>query len=112
MPYKEIKVEKMFYTIGEVATMLGENTSLVRFWANRFTDVIRPHKNKKGNRMFTPNDVENIKLMHYLVKEKGMTLDGAYKRIKENKTGEDYSVEVVRTLENIKAELLSVKELL
>jgi DNA-binding transcriptional MerR regulator len=112
MPYKEVKVEKMFYTIGEVATMLGENTSLVRFWANRFTDVIRPHKNKKGNRMFTPNDVENIKLMHYLVKEKGMTLDGAYKRIKENKTGEDYSVEVVRTLENIKSELLSVKELL
>ena len=112
MPYKEAKVEKMFYTIGEVAAMFGENTSLIRFWANRFDDVIRPHKNKKGNRMFTPNDIENIRLIHHLVKEKGMTLDGAHKRVKENKTGEDHSVEVVQTLENIKAELLSVKELL
>jgi DNA-binding transcriptional MerR regulator len=112
MPYKEITVEKMFYTIGEVAAMIGENTSLVRFWANRFDDVVRPHKNKKGNRMFTSNDIENIKLIHYLVKEKGMTLDGAHKRIKENKTGEDYSAEVVQALETIKSELLSVKELL
>jgi DNA-binding transcriptional MerR regulator len=62
--------------------------------------------------MFTPNDVENIRLIHYLVKEKGLTLDGAHKRIKENKTGEDHSLEMVQALENIKAELLSVKELL
>ena len=112
MPYKEVKIEKMFYTIGEVAEMLDKNTSLIRFWANRFDDVIRPHKNKKGNRMFTPNDVENIRLIHYLVKEKGLTLDGAHKRIKENKTGEDHSLKMMQALENIKAELLSVKELL
>jgi DNA-binding transcriptional MerR regulator len=112
MPYKEIKVEKMFYTIGEVAALLGENTALVRLWANRFDDIIRPHKNKKGNRMFTPNDVENIKLIHYLVREKGLTLEGAHKRVKENKTGENHSLEVVQALENIKAELLSIKELL
>jgi DNA-binding transcriptional MerR regulator len=112
MPYKEVKLEKMFYTIGEVAEMVGENTSLIRFWANRFEDIIRPHKNKKGNRMFTPGDIENVRLIHHLVKEKGMTLDGAHKRIKENKTGEDYSLEMVRALENIKAELLAVKELL
>jgi DNA-binding transcriptional MerR regulator len=112
MPYKEIKIEKMFYTIGEVAAMLGENTSLVRFWTNRFGDIIRPNKNKKGNRMFTPNDVENIKLIYYLVREKGLTLDGAHKRIKENKTGEDHTLEVVQALEKVKAELLSIKELL
>ena len=112
MPYKEAKVEKMFYTIGEVAKITGENTSLVRFWANRFGDLIRPHKNQKGNRMFTPNDVENIKLIHHLVKEKGMTLDVAHKRIKENKAGEDCSLAVIHALENINAELLSVKELL
>ena len=112
MPYKEVTIEKMFYTIGEVANMLGENTSLIRFWSNRFDDLIRPHKNKKGNRMFTPNDIGNIRLIHYLVKEKGMTLDGAYKRVKENKTGEDHAFEMVQTLGNIKAELLSVKELL
>ncbi|MDR3184061.1 MAG: MerR family transcriptional regulator [Prevotellaceae bacterium] len=112
MPYKEVKVEKMFFTIGEVAKTVGESTSLIRFWANRFEDLIRPHKNKKGNRMFTPNDVENIKLIHHLVKEKGLTLDGAHKRMKENKTGEDCSLEVVHALEDIKAELLSVKELL
>jgi DNA-binding transcriptional MerR regulator len=112
MPYKEIKIEKMFYAIGEVAVILGENTSLIRFWANRFDDVIHPHKNKKGNRMFTPNDVENIKLIHYLVREKGLTLDGAHKRIKENKTGENHLLEVMQALQNIKAELLSIKELL
>jgi DNA-binding transcriptional MerR regulator len=112
MPYKEVKPEKMFYTIGEVAEMLGENTSLIRFWTNKFEDIIKPHKNKKGNRMFTTVDIEQLKLIHHLVKDKGMTLEGARKRIKENKTGDNHALEVVNALENIKTELLSVKELL
>jgi DNA-binding transcriptional MerR regulator len=112
MPYKEVKIEKMFYTIGEVAEMFGENTSLIRFWANKFDDMIKPHKNKKGNRMFTAGDITSLKIIHHLVKEKGMTLDGAHKRMKENKTGEDHSLEVLQSLQNIKEELLAVKELL
>ena len=112
MPYKESKTEKMFYSIGEVADIFGENTSLIRFWANKFNDVIKPQKNKKGNRMFTPEDIANFRIIHQLVREKGMTLDGAHKRMKDNRTGEDRSAEVKESLERIKQELLAIKELL
>ncbi len=104
--------DKLYYAIGEVAEMFGESTSLIRFWANKFDDVIKPRKNKKGNRMFTPDDIANFRIIHHLVREKGMTLDGAHRRLKENKTGEDRSVDVVEALERIKEELLAVKELL
>jgi DNA-binding transcriptional MerR regulator len=112
MPYKETKIEKMYYTIGEVAGILGESTSLVRFWSNKLNDIIRPHKNRKGNRLFLPDDVENFKILHRLVKEQGMTLEGAHKRLKENKKGEDYNFEIIQSLQAIKKELLEVKELL
>ncbi len=112
MPYKEVKIEKMYYAIGEVAEMLGESTSLVRFWANKMNDIIRPHKNRKGNRLFLPDDVANFKILHHLVKEQGMTLDGAHKRLKENKKGEDFNSEIILSLQAIKKELLEVKELL
>lgn len=112
MPYKEVNVEKMFYSIGEVADMFGVNTSLIRFWANTFPDIIKPQKNKKGNRLFTPDDVSNIKLIYHLVKEKGMTLEGARKRIKENKDGENKSFEVIQSLKSVKELLLEIKEML
>ena len=112
MPYKEPQIEKLFYSIGEVAEMFGENTSLIRFWANRFEGLINPVKNKKGNRMFSPHDLETSKLVYHLIKEKGMTLDGARKRLEENRDGEDKSLEVIRSLENIKQTLLEIKELL
>jgi len=85
MPYKEPKIEKLFYSIGEVANMFGVNTSLIRFWEKEF-DVIKPRKNKKGNRLFTKEDVENFHLIYNLVKVRGMTLAGAKKKMKENKT--------------------------
>lgn len=112
MPYKEVKVEKMFYSIGEVADMLGVNTSLIRFWANTFPDIIKPQKNKKGNRLFTPGDVDSIKLIYHLVKEKGMTLEGARMRIKGNKDGEDKSYEVINSLKAVRELLLEIKEML
>jgi DNA-binding transcriptional MerR regulator len=112
MPYKEVKIEKIYYTIGEVAEMLGESTSLVRFWSNKLSDVIRPQKNRKGNRLFLPDDVENFKILHRLIKNQGMTLEGARKRIKENKNGEDYNMQIIDSLEAIKKELLEVRELL
>ena len=112
MPYKEPKIEKMYYNIGEVAEMFGENASLIRFWANRFAGLINPYKNKKGNRMFTPQDLETFKLIHHLVKEKGMTLDGARKRMEENRAGEDKNMEISKSLENIKQMLLEISELL
>lgn len=112
MAYKEPKIEKMFYTIGEIAAIFRENTSLIRFWANKFEGVINPQKNKKGNRLFTVQDLEAFKTIHHLVKEKGMTLDGAKKRMEENRDGEDNTREVMESLESIKSMLLEVREML
>lgn len=73
---KEEQDLKVYYSIGEVAGMFGVNASLIRFWEKEF-DIIKPHKNKKGNRQFTKNDVDNFHLIYHLVKEKGMTLKGS-----------------------------------
>ena len=70
--------DKRYYKIGEVAKAFGVNTSLIRFWENEF-EVLKPKKNKKGNRLFTPEDLENLKMIYFLVKEKGFTLEGAKK---------------------------------
>ncbi|MBN2742309.1 DNA-binding transcriptional MerR regulator [Breznakibacter xylanolyticus] len=109
MPYKETKVEKLYYTIGEVAKMFDVNTSLIRFWEKEF-DVIKPHKNKKGNRLFTQQDVDNFHVIYHLVKEKGMTLKGAAKKMKDNKTETVDNFEIVKNLESIRAMLLDLKE--
>ncbi len=109
MPYKEQKIEKLYYTIGEVAGMFDVNTSLIRFWEKEF-DIIKPKRNKKGNRLFTKHDVENFYIIYHLVKEKGLTLDGARKKMKENKDDTINNFEVVKSLKNIKSLLLEVKE--
>jgi DNA-binding transcriptional MerR regulator len=84
LPYKETDTIKLYYTIGEVADMFNVNTSLIRFWEKEF-DVIKPKKNKKGNRLFTPEDIDNFKVIYNLVKEQGLTLEGAKKYLKENR---------------------------
>lgn len=100
---------KVYYTIGEVADMFGVNTSLIRFWEKEF-DIIKPHKNKKGNRQFTKADIDNFHLIYHLVKEKKMTLRGAQMKLIENKTDTEVNFEVVKRLKIIKQELLSIKE--
>lgn len=109
MPYKEKKVEKLYYSIGEVAEMFGVNTSLIRFWEKEF-DIIKPKKNKKGNRFFTHQDIDNFHLIFHLVKERGMTLSGAKKKLKENKEDAINNFEVIKTLNEIKKILLEIKE--
>lgn len=111
MPYKEAKIEKLFYTIGEVAGMFKVNTSLIRYWEKEF-DIIKPKKNKKGNRLFTPADIENFHLIFHLVKERGLTLKGAKKKLKENKQDTEQNFEVIQTLERIKKQLIEVKDVL
>lgn len=111
MPYKEQKIEKLYYTIGEVAKMFDVNTSLIRFWEKEF-DIIKPKRNKKGNRLFTKPDVENFYIIYHLVKERGLTLDGAKKKMKENKDDTINNFEVIKSLESIKKMLLEVKETL
>jgi DNA-binding transcriptional MerR regulator len=84
MPYKEKEIEKLYYTIGEVAQMFNVNTSHIRFWSKEF-EVIRPATNKKGNRLYTQSDIENFKKIYHLVKEKGFTLKGAKSELKDSK---------------------------
>ena len=101
--------DKMYYTIGEVSELLGENTSLVRFWSQKFSDFIKPVRNKKGNRLFTASDVENYKIIYHLVKERGMTLEGAHKRMSDNREGTDKSMDVIASLSRVREELAEIK---
>lgn len=109
MPYKEKKVEKLYYSIGEVASMFNVNASLIRYWEKEF-DVLQPKKNKKGNRLFTSKDIDNIYIIYHLVKERGMTLKGVKKKLKENREDTINNVEVVKSLQNIKNLLLQIRE--
>jgi DNA-binding transcriptional MerR regulator len=109
MPYKEKEPEKIFYTIGEVAKQFKVNTSLIRFWEKEF-DILKPKKNKKGNRLFTKEDLNNLHIIFHLVKERGFKLDGAKKKLKQNKDEVENSVEMVRALKNIKSFLVEMKE--
>lgn len=101
---------KICYTIGEVADILGESTSAVRFWANTYPDLINPMRNKKGNRLFSPNDVETFKKLHFYIKEKGMTLEGAGKMLKNNADGVDTRAEVALRLKQIRDMLQQVHD--
>lgn len=108
MPYKEIKIEKVFYPIGEAAAMLDVPVSTVRFWENEF-DILKPMKNKKGNRLFTPADMKNLKIIHHLLKNEGMTISGVKKKLSEKLDETDYKFEVSETLLKIKDILLDIK---
>ena len=109
MPYKKPKIEKVFYSIGEVADMFGVNTSNIRFWENEF-DILKPHKNAKGNRLFTKEDIENLKIIHHLLKERGMTIKGAQKKLKENKEETIQNIEIVNRLQEIRQMLIEIKD--
>lgn len=109
MPYKEKKVEKLYYSIGEVAGMLDVPVSTVRFWENEF-DILKPMKNKKGNRLFTPADVRNIRIIHHLLKEEGMTLNGVKKKLSEKWNETDYKFEINESLQKIKSMIQEIKD--
>ncbi|MCK7591526.1 MerR family transcriptional regulator [Subsaxibacter sp. CAU 1640] len=101
--------EKRYYGIGEVAKAFNVNTSLIRFWEKEF-DVLKPKKNAKGNRKFTPEDITNLKFIYHLVKERGFTLEGAKTHLKEEKQQSLDTFEIISKLEDIKAQLLKIKE--
>lgn len=106
---EENKVDKLYYSIGEVARMFNVNTSLIRYWEKEFS-IIKPKKNKKGNRFFTQKDIENFHLIYNLVKERGMTLKGARKKLRENKDDASNNFEIIKTLAEIKEMLIQIKE--
>ena len=108
MPYKEFKIEKLYYPIGEVAKMFDVSTSLIRYWEKEF-DILKPRKNKKGNRLFTKVDVENLKIIYRLVKEKGYTLEGAKQKLRSDSDDIRTTQKVVDSLIRIKGFLNEVK---
>jgi DNA-binding transcriptional MerR regulator len=109
MPYKPKEITKLFYSIGEVAEMFDVNASLIRFWEKEF-EILQPKKNKKGNRMFTPEDVENLKIIYHLVKERGFTLEGAKQKLKGNKEDTSKQYRNCRALRENKKLLTRIKK--
>ncbi len=108
MPYKEKEIEKKYFTIGEVADELKVATSLIRFWEGEF-DIIKPKKNRKGNRQFTQEDIKNVKLIYFLVKEKGYTLQGARDFIKNDVEAATNKMELIESLKKVKSFLETLK---
>jgi DNA-binding transcriptional MerR regulator len=101
--------ERIYYSIGEVAKMFNVNASLIRFWEKEF-DVIKPHKNKKGSRFFTPQDVDNFHLIYHLVKERGYTLQGAREKLKDNPEDVQRNFEIIKSLDKLRDFLISLKK--
>lgn len=99
----------MYYTIGEVSGLFNVNTSLIRFWEKEF-EIIQPHRNKKGNRLFTRTDVDNFHLIYNLVKERGYTLQGAKDKLKSNPKDVLEEFELIRSLKKVREYLLEVRE--
>ncbi len=99
----------MYYSIGEVSKIFNVNTSLIRFWEKEFS-ILKPKKNAKGNRLFTQKDVDNLHVIFNLVKERGFTLDGAKKKMKENKDDSLNDVEMLKSLKKVRSFLLDLKE--
>ena len=95
--------------MGEVAAMFDVNTSLIRFYEKEF-DVLKPKKNKKGNRLFTPEDIENLKIIFHLIRDKGYTLNGAKDHLKNNLGDTKDNQRVIDSLENLKKFLLEVRD--
>jgi DNA-binding transcriptional MerR regulator len=109
MPFKEPTIEKLYYTIGEVSDLFGVNPSLIRFWEKEFEEL-NPRKNRKGNRLYSQKDLENLRTIYHLVKERGFTLEGARKKLKENPDEVDASAEVVSKLLEIRSFLIDLRD--
>ena len=100
---------KIYYSMGEVCDLFGVNASLLRFWESEFP-ILKIAKNSRGHRIYTPADVDNLRLIYHLVKEKGMTLEGAKKRIRQNKDGENHEAEIIERLKGIRNMLAALRE--
>ena len=114
---KDKPIERMYYKIGEVAKMFDVNASQIRFWTNEF-DILQPKLTKKGDRQYTLQDIEVLKVIFYLVKVQGLKLDGVKKYLEENKTSIVHDIKTDKTqqskLENklkyIKRKLIEMRD--
>lgn len=102
-------MQKLFYSISEVAGILGESVSLVRFWTNSFSSLLQPRRTAKGNRQYTADDIETLRQIHYLVKVKGMTLEGAASQMSADRGSVDKRVKALDSLRRIREQLSEIK---
>lgn len=109
MAYKEKEIEKLYYSIGEVAEIFAVAPSLIRFWETEF-DVIKPKKNRKGNRQFTKEDIDNVRTIYHLVKEKGFTLQGAKEMLRNDNQSVRDKMELLESLKNVRSFLIELRE--
>ena len=109
MAYKEKEIEKLYYSIGEVAEIFNVAPSLIRFWESEF-DLIKPKKNRKGNRQFTREDIENVRTIYPLVKEKGFTLQGAKEMLRHDAQAVKDKVELIDSLRGVRKFLVDLRE--
>lgn len=109
MPYKSKPIEKSYYSIGEVAELLGVSQSLIRFWETEF-EQLQPKKNRKGNRMYTPSNIEQLRTIYHLVKERGYTLKGAREMLKSKAPVVDKQLAVRESLLKIRSFLTELKD--
>ncbi len=109
MAYKEKEIEKLYYSIGEVAEIFTVAPSLIRFWESEF-DIIKPKKNRKGNRQFTKEDIDNVRTIYHLVKEKGFTLQGAKEMLRNDSQSVKDKMEMLDSLRSVRNFLLELRE--
>jgi DNA-binding transcriptional MerR regulator len=109
MAYKEKEIEKLYFSIGEVSELLQINASQIRYWEGEFS-VLKPRKDRKGNRLFVKEDIETIKLIQYLVKDKGYTLEGAKAKLKGGLDDVQQNFKVIESLQKVKGFLEQLKE--
>ncbi|MBP3440490.1 MAG: MerR family transcriptional regulator [Tidjanibacter sp.] len=100
---------KIYYSVGEVCELFGVNASLLRFWEEEFP-VLKIAKNSRGHRIYTTGDVDNLRLIYHLVKEQGMTLDGARKRLRQNRDSIKREAEIVERLQKVRNMLAALRE--
>ena len=109
MAYKEKEIEKLYYSIGEVAETFNVAPSLIRFWESEF-DIIKPKKNRKGNRQFTREDIDNVRTIYHLVKEKGFTLQGAKEMLRNDSQAVKDKMEMIESLRNVRQFLAELRD--
>lgn len=106
---REKELHKQYYGIGEVAKMFHVNASLIRYWENEF-EILKPKKNRKGDRLFRPEDIRNIQLIYHLLRERKYTIEGVRKKLKEDKKATEKNFEMVQSLQNVRQFLVELKE--
>ncbi|MEO6168419.1 MAG: MerR family transcriptional regulator [Chitinophagales bacterium] len=106
---EEIAPDKFYYSIGEVAKMFNLSISNIRFWEQEF-EILRPKKNRKGDRFFTKQDIENLKIIYHLLKEKGYTIEGARKKLLQNPDQVTERVAMIESLKKVRSFLVSLKD--